>query len=166
MPVFPRRPMRARSHECRSRPQAWSTEATVARSETMAQNPFDNARALIFGSGRNIGRAVALEFARRGAAVAVADIDLAAAEETAQLIVDAGGKAVAIRCDVTDDDAVAAASSQAIDQLGEIDIVMSNAGVLHSGNPEDIPAAEWQRMFNCNLMGCVRANNIFMPRMI
>lgn len=128
--------------------------------------PFENAQALIFGAARNIGRAVALEFARRGAAVAVADIDLAGAEETAQLIIDAGGKAVAIRCDVTDDEAVVSASSHAIDQIGEIDIVMNNAGVLHSGNPEDIPTAEWQRTINCNLMGCVRANNVFMPRMI
>jgi NAD(P)-dependent dehydrogenase (short-subunit alcohol dehydrogenase family) len=105
-----------------------------------SQAPFTNARALIFGGGRNIGRAVALEFARRGAAIAVADIDDVGAEEAAQLIIDAGGKAVAIRCDVTDDDSIQSAAAEAIDQLGEIDIVMNNAGLLHSGNPEDIPA--------------------------
>ena len=54
---------------------------------------FENKNAFIIGAGRNIGRVIALEFARRGARVAVADINKAGAEETAQLIIAAGGTA-------------------------------------------------------------------------
>jgi NAD(P)-dependent dehydrogenase (short-subunit alcohol dehydrogenase family) len=58
---------------------------------------FENKNAFIIGAGRNIGRVIALKFARRGAKVAVADINKSGAEETAQLIVAAGGKATGQR---------------------------------------------------------------------
>src|SRR5260370_33377134 len=61
---------------------------------------FENKNALIIGAGRNIGRVIALEFASRGARVAVADIDKSGAEETAQLVSAAGGQAIGIGCDV------------------------------------------------------------------
>jgi NAD(P)-dependent dehydrogenase (short-subunit alcohol dehydrogenase family) len=129
-------------------------------------DPFSNKVALIFGSGRNIGSAIAREFARRGASIGVADIDLAGAEETAQSINDAGGKAIAIACNVTDSAAIAAAADRVTAELGEPDIVMNNAGVLHSGYPEDIPFAEWERMFGVNFFAMVRSNEVFLPRMI
>jgi NAD(P)-dependent dehydrogenase (short-subunit alcohol dehydrogenase family) len=127
---------------------------------------FENQNALVVGAGQNIGRAIALEFARRGARVAVADINKAGAEETAQLIVDAGGQATGVGCDVTSEESVARAIAEAEAFLGQIDIQMNNAGVLHSGNPEDLPLAEWERTFNVNLFGAVRANAIVMPKMI
>jgi NAD(P)-dependent dehydrogenase (short-subunit alcohol dehydrogenase family) len=129
-------------------------------------DPFRGKVALIFGSGQNIGRAIAREFARRGAAVAVADINTEGARETAQLIRDAGGAAIAIACNVTDSDAIRAAADATVAQLGEPDIVMNNAGVLHSGYPEDIPLAEWERMFAVNFFAMVRSNEVFLPRMI
>lgn len=128
---------------------------------------FDNKNALIIGAGNNIGRAIAQEFFRRGCArVAVADIDKAGADETARLITAAGGKAIGIRCDVTSDDSVRAAVSEAEQFLGDIDILMNNAGILHNGNPEDFPIAEWERIFNVQFFGAVRANAIVMPKMI
>jgi NAD(P)-dependent dehydrogenase (short-subunit alcohol dehydrogenase family) len=127
---------------------------------------FENKLALIFGSGRNIGRAISREFARRGARVAVADLDLAGAEETAQLVRDDGGEALAFSCDVMSSDSMRQAVAEAERRMGEIDIVMNNAGILHSGWPEDIPIAEWERMISCNLLGMVRSNEIFLPRMI
>ncbi|MCE7798403.1 SDR family oxidoreductase [Sphingobium sufflavum] len=130
------------------------------------QAPFDGKNAIIFGGGQNIGRAIAFEFARRGAAIAVADINADGAKETAQAIVDRGGKAVGVRVDVMDSASLAAASAEAEAALGEMDIVMNNAGLLHNGNPEDFPLAEWQRMFDCNLFGIVRAMEVFLPRMI
>jgi NAD(P)-dependent dehydrogenase (short-subunit alcohol dehydrogenase family) len=129
-------------------------------------DPFGGKVALIFGSGQNIGRAIACEFARRGAAVAVADINAEGAAETAQLIRDAGGDAIAIACNVTDSEAIRAAADATVAQLGEPDIVMNNAGVLHSGYPEDIPLAEWERMFGVNFFAMVRSNEVFLPRMI
>ena len=127
---------------------------------------FDNKSALVIGAGRNIGRAIALEFARRGARVAAADIDKAGADETAQLINAAGGQAIGIGCDVTSEHSVSDAIDAAEIFLGPIDIHMNNAGILHSGNPEDFPAAEWERMFNINFFGAVRANALVMPKMI
>ncbi|CAN7220899.1 SDR family NAD(P)-dependent oxidoreductase [Phenylobacterium sp. LjRoot219] len=135
-------------------------------SERVLQPPFENSSALIFGAARGIGRAVAQEFARRGARVAIADIDLAGAEEACGLIAAAGGEAVAIACDVTRDESVAEAGARAERAFGELDIVMNNVGVILSGNPEDIPVAEWRRIVELNLFSAVRGCELFMPKMI
>jgi NAD(P)-dependent dehydrogenase (short-subunit alcohol dehydrogenase family) len=127
---------------------------------------FEKKSAFIIGAGRNIGRSIALEFFRRGADVAVADIDLSGAQETAQSINAAGGKAIGIRCDVTSESSVRDAVSEAELFLGSIDIHMNNAGIIHSGNPEDFPALEWERMFSVNFFGAVRANAVVLPKMI
>jgi NAD(P)-dependent dehydrogenase (short-subunit alcohol dehydrogenase family) len=127
---------------------------------------FENKTALVIGAGQNIGRSIALEFARRGARVAVADISKAGAEETARLINGAGGKAIGIACDVTDERSVREAVGEAERFLGDIDIQMNNAGIIHSGNPEDFPASEWERMFSVNFFGAVRANAIVLPKML
>jgi NAD(P)-dependent dehydrogenase (short-subunit alcohol dehydrogenase family) len=127
---------------------------------------FSGKTALIYGAAKGIGRAVALEFARRGARVAVADIDLAEAEETAQLIAAGGGKAAALRCDVTSDASVREAAVAAEIALGAVDIVMNNVGGIVHGNPEDIPISEWQRILDLNLMPVVRSNAVFLPKML
>jgi NAD(P)-dependent dehydrogenase (short-subunit alcohol dehydrogenase family) len=127
---------------------------------------FENKHAFIIGAGRNIGRVIALEFARRGAKVAVADINTAGAEETAQFIVAAGGTATGIGCDVTSEGSVRDAVDEAERFLGVIDVHMNNAGIIHSGNPEDFPASEWERMFSVNFFGAVRANAHVLPKML
>ena len=128
--------------------------------------PFADKRALIYGAAHGIGRAVALEFARRGAQIAIADIDAAGAERAAAAIVAVGGKATGLACDVTRDEAVRDAAAEAERRIGEIDIVMNNVGVILSGNPEDIPIDEWQRILNINLLSIVRSNAVFVPKMI
>jgi NAD(P)-dependent dehydrogenase (short-subunit alcohol dehydrogenase family) len=127
---------------------------------------FAGKSALIIGAGQNIGRRIAQEWAARGARVAVADISLEGAEETAQILRDAGTEAVGLHCNVLDDASVAATIDAAEKALGPLDIHMNNAGILSGGNPEDIPMAEWQRMFDVNLFGMVRANNVIVPRML
>jgi NAD(P)-dependent dehydrogenase (short-subunit alcohol dehydrogenase family) len=127
---------------------------------------FAGKSALIFGGGLNIGRAVAQEFSRRGARVAVADLNVEGATEAAARIRAEGGEAIALRCDVTDSDSLRAAAAEAEAAFGEIDIVMNNAGILCSGNPEDFPFSEWERVINCNLLSMVRSNEIFLPKMI
>jgi len=102
---------------------------------------FAGKNALIVWAGRNIGRAIALEFARRGARVAVADINKSGADETAQEVARAGGEATGVAIDVTSEASVIAAVAEAERFLGQIDIHMNNAGVLRSGNAEDIPLA-------------------------
>ncbi|MDB5973091.1 MAG: Short-chain dehydrogenase [Hydrocarboniphaga sp.] len=130
------------------------------------QPPFDGKAALIYGAAKGIGRAVALEFARRGARLGIADIDKAGADETAALIIAAGGQAIGLRCDVTSELSVREAAVAAEVALGEIDIVMNNVGGILNGNPEDIPVAEWERILSLNLMSAVRGNAVFLPKMI
>ena len=127
---------------------------------------FAGKTALIYGAAKGIGRAVAVEFARRGARVAIADLDLDGARETAALIQQSGGAATALRCDVTTDASVREAAVGAEMALGPIDIVMNNVGGILNGNPEDIPLSEWQRMWDLNLMSIVRSNAVFLPQMI
>ena len=127
---------------------------------------FDKKSALIYGAAKGIGRAVAFEFARRGAKVAVADIDKALADETAAGIIAQGGQAVALRCDVMSDLSVREAGIAAEISLGAIDIVMNNVGAIVNGNPEDIPLGEWERIVSLNLMSVVRSNAVFLPKML
>ena len=128
--------------------------------------PFENARALIYGAAQGIGRAVALEFARRGADVAVADIKLDGARETAGLIEALGGRAAAIACDVTSRESVHAAAAEAARALGEIDIAMNNVGAITNGNPEDLPIEEWRRIIDLNLYSVIYSNEVFIPQML
>ena len=127
---------------------------------------FGGKTALIIGAGQNIGRRIAQEWAARGARLAVADISKDGAEETAQLLRDAGSEATGIHCNVLDEASVAATIDAAEKALGSLDIHMNNAGILSGGNPEDLPLEEWRRMFDVNLFGMVRANNVIVPRMI
>lgn len=85
--------------------------------------------ALITGAASGIGRAAALRFAEEGAAVMCADIAVAGAEETAQLVNEAGGRAAALSLDVTDAVAVQKSLEQTEDALGGFDLLFNNAGV-------------------------------------
>ena len=125
---------------------------------------FAGKTALIIGAGQNIGRRIAQEWARRGARVAVADLD--GATETAEIIRASGGDSIGFACDVTDEESVIETINAAEAAFGPLDIHMNNAGILSGGNPEDIPMSEWQRMFDVNLFGMVRANNVIVPRMM
>ncbi len=128
--------------------------------------PFAGANALIFGGAKGIGRCVALEWARRGARVAVADLAEAAAQETVAEIAAAGGTAVAIAANVMADASVAAAAAAAAAALGEIDIVMNNVGGMLNGHPEDIPTAEWHRIMEINYFAAVRGVKAFLPQFL
>lgn len=127
--------------------------------------PFAGRNALLFGGAKGIGRAIAHEWARRGARVAVADIDHDAARTTADEIAERGGTAVALGADVLSDASVAAAANQAAAALGEIDIVLNNVGAMLNGHPEDIPMAEWQRMMDLNYFGTLRGIQAVLPGM-
>jgi NAD(P)-dependent dehydrogenase (short-subunit alcohol dehydrogenase family) len=122
--------------------------------------------AVITGAGSGIGRASAAALARQGVKVIAADIDEPGAQETAAAIAAIGGEAVGVRCDVGDDDAFEALRALTHERYGRVDIVMNNVGVISSGKPEEIPIAEWARIFNINLMSVVRSNHAFLPDLI
>ncbi|MCB2059429.1 MAG: SDR family oxidoreductase [Novosphingobium sp.] len=127
---------------------------------------FAGANALIFGGAKGIGKAVALEWARRGARLAVADIAEEAAQETADEIVAAGGSAISLSANVMLDESVADAAARAEAELGQIDIVMNNVGGMLNGHPEDIPMAEWQRIMDLNFFGALRGVQHFLPKFL
>lgn len=127
---------------------------------------FDQQRVLIFGAAKGIGRAAALEFAARGAQIVVADVDEANAQATAADIVDAGGRALGLTCDVSSESAMAATVAEAEKFLGDIDVVLNNVGIIMAGNPEDVPTAEWQRVMDLNFYPVVRSNELLLKKML
>lgn len=127
---------------------------------------FDGKNALIFGGANGIGRAIALEFAGRGANVSVADLDGEAALKSATDVSAKGVRGHSCKADVTDDKSVADAIDAARSELGSIDILINNVGAIVMGRPEDIPIAEWQRLIDINLMGAIRAMVPLLPEML
>jgi NAD(P)-dependent dehydrogenase (short-subunit alcohol dehydrogenase family) len=121
--------------------------------------PDDNGRftgkvAFITGAATGIGRATALAFAREGASVVVADVSEQDNHETARLIDEAGGRVLAVRCDVTSSDEVKAALDQTIKAFGHLDIAFNNAGVEQDTKPlADLTEAEWDRVLGIDLRG-------------
>ena len=101
----------------------------------------------VTGGGSGIGRATAMRLATDDAHVAIFDINTDAAEETAAMIEarHGAGRAIAIRCDVTDAEAVDRAMEEAVLAYGGIDILVSNAGIAIAGAIEDTTDADWQR---------------------
>lgn len=125
------------------------------------------ASAVVTGAGSGIGRAFALELAARGGRVICADINLATAQETADLIAAKGGQAHALRCDVSQLAEVEALADQAEAWLrGPVDLVINNAGVGAGGQlVGDMPMADWQWALGINLWGVVHGCHVFAPRL-
>jgi NAD(P)-dependent dehydrogenase (short-subunit alcohol dehydrogenase family) len=113
-------------------------------------------RAIVTGAGAGIGRGVAIKLADEGARVAVLDVNLPSAEETADLITQAGGEAIAVRADVADEGQVAEAVQTAETQFGGLDTLIPNAGVMLFGRDTvatELDLATWQQCINVNLTG-------------
>lgn len=114
-----------------------------------------NKVALITGGSGGIGRETALLFAREGAAVVVADVNDTAGQETAQMILDQGGKAVYVRADVSkaaDCENMVAVAEQT---FGQLNIVFNNAGIMHSDDDNAVTTEEsvWDLTMNINVKG-------------
>ncbi|MGE0385379.1 MAG: SDR family oxidoreductase [Gammaproteobacteria bacterium] len=122
--------------------------------------------AVITGGANGIGRGTALAMAREGVRLVLADMDAAALDEAVGAVAAIGGQARAFRCDVRDDAAFPALREATLAAFGRVDIVMNNVGVIASGLPQDIPAAEWQRILDINFLSIVRANNTFLPDLL
>jgi NAD(P)-dependent dehydrogenase (short-subunit alcohol dehydrogenase family) len=117
---------------------------------------LDGKSAVVMGSGSGVGRASALRFAEEGAKVVVADVDLERAKETVQLIENAGGTAVADRCDVSQEADVEATIALAVSTFGRLDIIFNNVGVP-TPRPglifEDHTVDDFDRLFAINAKG-------------
>ncbi len=111
--------------------------------------------ALVTGAGRNVGAGIAHALAAAGVAVAVNDLHTDRAQATADAIIAAGGRAVAVTADVCDAAQVHAACAAVAGSLGPIDILVNNAGVPDGGVPlqafRDMPVEHWDRYLRINL---------------
>jgi NAD(P)-dependent dehydrogenase (short-subunit alcohol dehydrogenase family) len=103
------------------------------------------------GSGWGNGKAAAVAFAREGATVLCADVNPAAAEETASIIAAEGGEAQPSRVDATREDDIAALVAGCIAAHGRIDVLHNNVGIAHVGGVVEVSEAEWDRVFAVNL---------------
>jgi NAD(P)-dependent dehydrogenase (short-subunit alcohol dehydrogenase family) len=121
--------------------------------------------AFITGAGTGIGRATAILFAREGAKVAVADIDGAAAEETAEL---AGNEAIAILTDVTDADSLQTAIRATVDKFGGLDVLHNNAGgsTGQDDTAVNAPLEEFWRAIKLDLYGTFLGCRFGIPELI
>jgi NAD(P)-dependent dehydrogenase (short-subunit alcohol dehydrogenase family) len=125
---------------------------------------FEDQVALITGAGSGIGRAVCIAFAKAGACVVAADINLAGAEETAGTI---GGAAIAVAVDISDEASVAQMMQRTIDAFGRIDVLCNNAGVIDTmALPADTSIAEWERVLRINLTGTFLVTHAVLPNML
>ena len=122
-------------------------------------------RALVTGAGGVLGRASALRFASEGAGVAVLDVDAEAAEETARLVRSAGGHAYAVTADVRDEDQVVAAVAHAAHNLGGLDLLFNNAGVMPHQDISflDADPVLWGTIHDINLLGTRCAASMSCP---
>ena len=129
---------------------------------------FTGKTAFITGGGRGIGEVFAKALVAEGAAVVLAELDLTAAEKVAAEIVEAGGQALAVPCDVSDETTVEAAVARAVERFDGIDILINNAG-LHNftyGQPiTKLPLDKWRKMLDVNVVGIVICSAACRPSM-
>ena len=116
--------------------------------------------ALITGGARGIGRAIALTFAREGADIVVADVNLEIAQQTVLEIQDLGRKAMALEMDVTSYEKVEEGVNKILDKMGKVDILVNNAGITKDNLLLRMSQADWDAVINVNLKGtfnCIKA---------
>jgi NAD(P)-dependent dehydrogenase (short-subunit alcohol dehydrogenase family) len=127
---------------------------------------LDGKRILVTGAANGIGRAIAVELARQGANVALADIR--PPEETASIITRAKGHAVAIQADVSNHADTRRMVEETVRALGGLDGLVNNAGVYSSLIPrpfEEIDLEEWRRVFDVNVFGLMSCCQAVLPQM-
>jgi NAD(P)-dependent dehydrogenase (short-subunit alcohol dehydrogenase family) len=116
--------------------------------------------AVVTGGGSGIGAAIATLFAARGAPVAILDRDEPSARTIADAIGGDGGRATAIRCDVSDPASVAAAFERVDGEFGRVDVLVNNAGIAHVGAIQQTTPEDLDRLYAVNVRGvylCARA---------
>ena len=124
-----------------------------------------HSHAVVTGAGSGIGRAFALELARRGGKVVCADLDETTAKETVLAIEERGGEAIAVACDVSSETEVRELAASATDWFERVpDLVVNNAGIGAGGLPVgEAPLADWQRTLGVNLWGVIHGCHVFAP---
>jgi len=122
-------------------------------------------RALITGGASGIGQATTMLFAREGAAVAIADVDKAGGETVVQTIRDVGGQAILAPCDVTQSADCQRAVRLTVEELGGLDILFNNAGIIRRTNVLDTTEEDWDRVMVVNVKSIFLMSKYAIPVM-
>ena len=120
---------------------------------------------IVTGSASGIGREIANTYAREGGKVVIADLNKAAAQAAADEIVAAGGVAMAVTMDVTDEAQVNAAVAEVVAAYGGVDVLVSNAGIQIVHPVEEFPFADWKKMLAIHLDGAFLTTKACLPHM-
>ena len=127
---------------------------------------LDGKIALVTGSGRGIGRAIAMALAEAGASVAVTGRNTTNLEETKSAIIAKGGKALALACDVSNKSSVESAFEKIRAELGAVDILVNNAGITYSRKFHETPDDVWEQIIQTNVNGVFYCCKAALPDMI
>lgn len=120
---------------------------------------------IVTGAASGIGKEIAMTYAREGAKVVIADLKKDAAQAAADEIVKAGGVAMAVEMDVTNEAQVNAAVAEAVAAYGGVDVLVSNAGIQIVHPVEEFPFADWKKMLAIHLDGAFLTTKACMPHM-
>jgi short-subunit dehydrogenase len=124
---------------------------------------LDGKRVFITGGGSGIGRSLALRFSAEGAALHVADINVAPAERVCEEIAATGALARAWKLDVTNGAELAEVRRRLVEESGPIDVLVNNAGIVHGGAFLDVPLDRHEATFRVNTMGVAAVTHAFLP---
>jgi NADP-dependent 3-hydroxy acid dehydrogenase YdfG len=122
--------------------------------------------ALVTGASSGIGAATASVLAARGAAVALAARRQDRLDALAANIREQGGTALVLECDITDQEQAAAAVARTVAELGRLDTLINNAGVMLLGPVAGAPLPEWQRMVDLNVLGLLYCAHAALPHLL
>ena len=129
--------------------------------------PFPNPlRAVVTGASSGLGRALAVDLARRGASLVVSDVDREGLEETAERSRRHGVRVEVVDCDVRDRDAVFALVAEAEQRLGAVDLIANNAGVAVGGPFDQTSVEDWRWAVDINLWGVIHGCQAVVPKML
>ena len=128
-------------------------------------NKLDGRKVVITGAASGLGRALALALARKGCRIGIVDIDLEGAEETLEMVKQAGGSGEIYELDVRVVIDWEAMAGHFFHSWGGVDVLVNNAGVAVTGFVGDIPVENWEWIFSINFWGMVYGCHTFIPRM-
>jgi 3-oxoacyl-[acyl-carrier protein] reductase len=127
---------------------------------------LDGRIAIVTGGARGIGRGIAAAFTREGAAVVIADLDLAGAETVAAELESGGARALALAVDVSSEEDAARMAEETLAAFDRIDVLVNNAGIAGAGTLAELSLEEWNRVVAVDLTGVFLCSRAVLPAMI